>query len=209
VIQRFGILNAHIPEDHEWYGVPYPGTYMLGADGLVADKTFFAEHGTRESVNDMLQESFEIDELERGRLRVVTTPYLEATAYFASPTIRHRQYTVLTVEVSLADGTHVVAPSAPAGYIPVELSVDADGLVAERTVYPTPEELEFETLGEKLPAYTGQFKIKAHCLGDRRAEEDTLRVDARLRYQACDDTTCYLPQTLDLPLSVQYVRHVR
>ena len=88
VIQQFGILNTHIPRDHEWYGVPYLGTYMLGPDGLVFEKTLFGEHGTRESINDMLQESFQIEDLERGQVRVLTTPYLEARAYVASPTVR-------------------------------------------------------------------------------------------------------------------------
>ena len=103
VIQEFGILNTHIPKDHKWFGVPYPGTYMIGNDGLVFDKSFFAEHGTRESINDMLQESFRVEDLEHGEVQVVTTPHLTARAYFASPTIRPSQLTVLTVEILLAD----------------------------------------------------------------------------------------------------------
>ena len=81
VIRGFGILNTHIPDDHKWSGVPYPGTYMVGDDGLVFSN-FFAEHGTRESVNDMLQEDFQVQEMERGEVQVATSPDLTARAYF-------------------------------------------------------------------------------------------------------------------------------
>jgi len=169
VIQRFGILNTHIPRDHEWYGVPYPSTYMLGPDGLVFEKTFFGEHGTRESINDMLQESFQIEDLERGQVRVVTTPYLEARAYFASPTVRAQQYTILAVEVSMANGAHVVAPSAPAGYVPLELELDAEGLLTEQIVYLEPEETDFaddspywRSLGRAYLCYSRRRNIWKH-----------------------------------------------
>ena len=71
LIRKLGILNTHIPEDHKWYGVPYPGTYMIDSDGVVFEKSFFASHGVRESVNDMLQEEYGAEDIElsprRGR----------------------------------------------------------------------------------------------------------------------------------------------
>ena len=141
MIRDFGILNTHIPEDHDDFGVPYPGTYMIGEDGLVFSKSFFAEHGTRESINAMLQESFTAEDLDHGEVQVVATPHLTARAYFASPTIRPRQFTTLTVEVSLANGIHVNGRPLPEGYIPVELTLDgSDGLLLDRVDYPEPEE---------------------------------------------------------------------
>ncbi len=36
VIRSFGILNTLInPDDHPWYGIPFPGTYVVGADGVI------------------------------------------------------------------------------------------------------------------------------------------------------------------------------
>ena len=210
VIRQFGILNAHMPEDHEWFGVPYPGTYMIGSDGLVIDKSFFAEHGTRESINDMLQDSFRVEDLERGEIQVITTPQLTARAYFASPTIRPRQFTVLTVEISLANGMHVNGRPLPEGYIPVELSLDeGDGVILDSVVYPEPEEMYLEPLDERLPVYSGQLEIKARCLGVRRDQAEEIEVAANLHYQACDDHECYLPQTITFPLHLQYLQHVR
>ena len=210
MIREFGILNAQVPEEHEWFGIPYPGSLMIGKDGRVFDKSFFAEHGTRESVNDMLQESFRVEDLERGEVRVVTTPHLTAEAYFASPTVRARQVTVLTVEISLADGIHVNGRSVPEGYIPVELSLeDGDGLLLERVDYPEPEEIYLEPLRETLPVHSGRLEIKARCIGVRRDQAEEFEVAAKLRFQACDDRECYSPQTVSFPLHLQYLQHVR
>ena len=211
MIREFGILNTHMPENHERYGVPYPGTYMVDRNGLVFEKSFFAEHGTRESVNGMLQESFRVDDLERGEVQVVTTPHLTATAYFASPTVRPRQRTVLTVDISLAAGIHVNGRTLPEGYVPVELVLDGGaGVVADRVDYPEPEELHLEVLGERMPVYTERLEIKAHCEAVIRSrEEQQLHVSAQLQYQACDDRQCYLPQTLTFRLPLRFLPHVR
>ena len=208
MIQEFGILNTNIPQDHEWFGIPYPGVYMIGKDGLLFDKSFIADHSIRESVNDMLQESFRVEDLERGEIQAVTTPHLTARAYFASPTIRRGQLVVLTVEISLADGMHIYGRPLPEGYIPVELTLDgSEDLLLDRVAYPEPEEMDLEALGERLPVYTGQLEIKAHCLGGNKDQKEIFQVTARLRYQVCNDRECYLPQTLTLSLPLQFLPH--
>ena len=41
VIRSFGILNTLIdPDDHPWYGIPYPGTYVVRAEGAITHKFF-------------------------------------------------------------------------------------------------------------------------------------------------------------------------
>ena len=36
VIRSFGILNTLIdPDDHPWYDIPFPGTYVVNADGVI------------------------------------------------------------------------------------------------------------------------------------------------------------------------------
>ena len=41
VIQQFGILNTLIAEDdHPWFGIPYPGAYVIDAEGLITHKFF-------------------------------------------------------------------------------------------------------------------------------------------------------------------------
>ena len=207
VIGEFGILNTHIPEDHEWYGIPFPGTYMVDEQGKVFAKSFFADHKVRESVADMLQESFRTADPTRGEVQTITTAHLTARAYFAAPTVRRAQQTVLTVEVELKEGVHVYGRPLPEGYIPIELALVHDGgLSLAEVEYPEAGEFRFEATGETLPAYAGRLVIKAYCRGVAR-KEDARRVRFRLRYQACDDRECYLPQTLEFDLPIQVLPH--
>ena len=173
------------------------------------EKTFFEEHRKRESINDMLLEGFEVGGVETGEAQTVQTDELAARAYFASPTIRPNQFNVLTLEVGMADGMHVNGRSQPDGYIPVELTIDGGkALMVDHVEYPETETLEIATLGEELPVYSGQFKIKANCMGTLDGEEGPIAVVASLRYQACDDAACYLPQTVTMPVSLTWLPHV-
>ena len=47
VIQKFGIFNSNIPEGNMFYGVPFPGDFVLAADGTVTDKHFLPNYQTR------------------------------------------------------------------------------------------------------------------------------------------------------------------
>ncbi len=46
VIQQLGILNTDMPRETQYYGVPYPGIYLLDADSRVNAK--FAEEDYRD-----------------------------------------------------------------------------------------------------------------------------------------------------------------
>ncbi len=135
VIDTFGIRNPHIPEDHDWYGVPLPGMYLLDEEGRVFDKHFVADHAVRESVNSALQERFAVDIGQDG-LVTAQAQGVTTRAWFTTPTIRRAQMTVLTVELELAPGLHVYGRPLPEGYIPVELAVDGgEGLAVQQVVY--------------------------------------------------------------------------
>ena len=209
VIREFGILNTYMPDDHNHFGIPYPGTYMVGEDGRVFEKSFIADHRERESVNDMLQESFSIENLSSGEAGAFAAPHISGRAYFASPSIRPSQLLVLTVELSIADGVHINGPEPPPDYVPLGLTLgENEGVVLEQVVYPDPEETFLEVLDERLPTYSGRIVIKARCKG-ARTEEGPAEIPVQLSYQACDDTQCFLPETLTIPLQMELLSHVR
>ena len=210
VIREFGILNPNIPHDHHWYGVPYPGLYMVGEDGLVFEKNFVAQHGRRESANDMLLEGFNAKDVDHSEAQEVATPHLSARAYFASPTIRPGQLMVLTVRISAAEGIHINGRPLPAGYTPVELTVEGNqGLVLERVDYPEPQTMVLEALNETLPVYTHQIELKGRCRSVTKGDEGPISVNVGLTYQACDDRACFLPETLSFTLPLLSLPHAR
>ena len=58
VIRAFGILNTLIKPNEgkhmRWYGIPYPGTYVTDAAGIVIDKDFHQHHARRLSGQALL-----------------------------------------------------------------------------------------------------------------------------------------------------------
>lgn len=102
----------------------------------------------------------------------------------------------LAVRVTLPRAFHVQA-NVPReeGLIPTVLTVDAPaGVTVEELVYPTAE--EFSVVGYERPllVYGAEFVVGVRLTVGPSAT-GPLRIPARLRYQACDDTTCFLPMT--------------
>ena len=208
VIKSFGILNTNIYEGHEWYGVPFPGTYMVGKDGLVFNKSFEANHRIRESANSMLQEDYKIQDAEHGEVQIVNTDHFSAKAHLSSSTIRMGQLLTVTVEVLLNEEMHVYGRPLPEGYIPVALTLEADETIEVNSIeYPEPAMMEFKVIQEQLPSYHGNFKIKARFRTMNEDPDDPFNIKATLRYQACDSEQCYLPQTIVFTFPLKFLPH--
>ena len=66
VIKAFGILNTlHPPDDHPWYGIPFPGAYAIDAEGTIVAKFFEHNFAVRPGPEQMLAaalgEVFEVE----------------------------------------------------------------------------------------------------------------------------------------------------
>ena len=179
---------------------------MIGEDGRVFEKSFIADHGIRRTVSDILHESFKLD--GGGDVHVATTDHLIARAYFPSNTMRRAQRMTLSVEIELAEGLHVYGRPLPEGYIPVDLSLsDCEKVEIEQVRYPEAEPLRFEVIDETLPASHGAVLIRADCRAVNTDQEGPFTVPVKLRYQACDDRECYLPQTVDIKIPMEFLPH--
>ena len=207
LIRQLGILNREIAEDNPVYGIPHPGSYMVDAEGTIFDKSFYEKYAVRESIIDMLKESFAVD-TRGGEAAEVVTPHLRAKAFFSSPTIRRGQMTVLTLEVDLKEGMHVYGEPLPAGYFTTSVTVDSGAVVVVDSVeMPEPEALHQEAIGEKLPVYSGRLVIRARCRGVGADEERAATVGITLHYQACDDRVCYPPERVRFELPLRVLPH--
>jgi hypothetical protein len=47
MIRAFDILNDNFPKDNQWYGVPFPGMYIIDERGIVKAKYFEDDHRER------------------------------------------------------------------------------------------------------------------------------------------------------------------
>ena len=206
VIRRFGIFNTHIPEDHAWYGVPFPGTIMADERGMVIDRSFYANHGVRDAVARMLRDVFRIEDASRGVEQKTSTERVDATAYLSARTVRPGQVLTFTVEIAVREGSHIYGRPLPENYIPTTLTFQEVGDVQfGEVVYPEPRLLHLEGLGETLPIYDGRILVTAPVRNHRK---ESFAMKASLQFQACDAHECYFPEQIDFELPLDCLGNV-
>lgn len=101
----------------------------------------------------------------------------------------------------VAAGFHVNSHAPREDYlIPTTLSFPAEsGVQLASAVYPAGKDITLPLDPEtKLNVYTGEFAIQGRIVATRG---DHL-VQAKLRYQACDQNACMPPKTITVPIDV-------
>ena len=103
------------------------------------------------------------------------------------------------VEMTVSPGWHVNAHDPRDDFlVPTTLTVrPPDGMRASEVVYPEPVERRLAFGGERpLRLYAGRVRFTARLDGTPAPNAGPLR--AALRYQACNDSRCLPPRTLEL-----------
>ena len=103
------------------------------------------------------------------------------------------------VEMTVSPGWHVNAHDPRDDFlVPTTLTVrPPDGMRASEVVYPEPVERRLAFGGERpLRLYAGRVRFTARLEGTPAPDAGPLR--AVLRYQACNDSRCLPPRTLEL-----------
>ena len=129
----------------------------------------------------------------------VETRHLTITTSATPAAGKPGQRVVLNIDVAPKPKMHVYSPDQPKGqdYIPVALTVDTgDGFKLEKPRYPVSEKLFFEPLKETQHVYSKPFRITQPIVVARDSAAAPLTITGTVRYQACDDAICYLPQTV-------------
>ena len=207
VMRLFGIMNTNIPEDHPWYGIPFPGTIMADEWGAVIDRSFYANHVVRDAAARMLQDVFQVEDARRGLVQSVETDSLKATAYLSSGTIRPGQVLSFTCEIEVKEGRHLHARPGPEAYMPTTLTLqEIEDVQYGEVTYPAPKPHRLAVLDETLPVHDGRIVLKATV---RSSRKEGFLVQARLESQACDERQCYLPEQVDFELPIDFLENVQ
>ena len=92
----------------------------------------------------------------------------------------------------------------------------ATGARAEPVIYPASEKLHLAAIDETVPVYRNRFRLTREIIIGpdpqvRPALDGSGKfvVEGTLRYQACDDRICYIPQELPLKWTFQYAEFDR
>ena len=224
VIREFGILNTLIePDDpmkhpvtgQSFYGIPYPGTYITDEQGVVVEKSFFQEYEKRASAGTILDRALGRvmvhDEApqEESRERIATV-----SAFLSDGALRLDVAATLYVRIAMDEGFHVYGEPLPEGFIPTIVEVGpVEGLEIGAPRYPATHPREFPELDVTLPVYertadvavevTAEAPLFAAASGGaQQGAPKTVAIPVVVTYQACSETVCHRPRTVELALAV-------
>jgi hypothetical protein len=214
VIRRYGILNTEVrPGDIPVYGGPFPGTFVTDEDGVVIGKSFHDSYKKRDSAEDLI-------DCALGEIRISDTvprtsggdDDIRVTAFFhgGRGTLRQGILRRLVVRFELREGLHIYAEPVPEGMVATTISVQGPpDLVTEDPILPPTSRLRLDALDLDLSVWSGTVDIaipvyaRSNLVSEcRPIDRDSVSIDVTVRYQACDDHTCFAPKTQRLRLEL-------
>ncbi len=108
------------------------------------------------------------------------------------------------VTLTIDDGFHVNANPPTFPYLKATELVIApsNGISGGKVTYPSPLQKKFEFAEEALAVYEGRVELKTPLKAEASASKGQHSVPAKVNIQACDQTVCYPPGTIDLSIPV-------
>jgi len=109
------------------------------------------------------------------------------------------------IAVSVQPGFHVNSNTPSADYlIPLKLTWAPGGaLEPGAVVFPKPQMEKYEFSDEPLSVFTGDFNLIARFKVPAAASQGPGIMLGKLRYQACNNNSCFPPKTVEVRLSYQ------
>jgi hypothetical protein len=206
-IKRYGIFNTTVVDTSNFsYGIPFPGTFIVDARGTVTSRFFEAAYQERDTIASVIVRlGGKID----APATKVSASHLALTTYATDQVAAPGTHFSLVLDVAPERRVHVYAPGV-SGYRPIALTVQPQpGLLIRGAQYPKAEDYFFKPLNEHVAVYQRPFRVvqdlaidaspqAAAALKDRTS----LVITATLAYQACDDTVCFIPQSVPLSWTI-------
>ena len=134
--------------------------------------------------------------------RIASTDVVKATPEELTLAKGESGYAVVRLQIQ--NGYHINANPATFPYlIPTELQLtSASGISVDFVSYPDALTKKFSFVEEALKVYEGETIVKAMLKAGPSAGTGRHNLSAKLRVQACDDTVCYPPGTMDVNVPV-------
>ncbi len=209
IIRRFDILNTQTKEGSRSYGVPYPGIYVLDANGVVTAKYFEDDYKERDTAAIILMKEFGLQPDEPPIS--INAKHVQLGAITSDREASVGQRLGLILDVKLGDRVHVYAPGVR-GYIPIDWELAPSAAInAGPAEYPESKILRLKAIHESVPVYEGEFRlIREVTIGSDQAVraaldgQGDLTIEGTFRYQACDDQKCFVPENVPIRWTVHF-----
>ncbi len=216
IIERFGILNTIIdPDDHPWYGIPFPGAYVLDADGTIVTKFFESSLQFRPSADQLLRAALG-DDIHLPPMPAARGESVGYDVIFDGDLLRAGVLHDLVVRFAVPEGQHLYGEPVPDGMVATTVEIEPDlGLVVRPAIFPPTVPHTLAGTGETLRIFDGDVVIRipvtqlSRSLTPLDDGSFVQRIGGTVRWQACDDDTCHLPRSDHFSIDVPAAPHHR
>jgi hypothetical protein len=215
VIRELGLINELVQEDHAVYGIkpsprhvdlPYPGVFVLDEAGMIVQKRFHASYRERDTGGALLAATLGIRESVSPSSFATPNEAVAVRAWLDSPTYSFFQRLHAHVELRVTPGFHVYGVPAPAGMVSLCARVaPIDGVEVGPPNWPAAHNHRLEDLGEEVGLYEGTVHGSLPLTFAAAPGTGDHEVKLEVSYQACSDTVCLPPHTVQLSLPVREV----
>ncbi len=124
------------------------------------------------------------------------------------PTLKAPRDSVVSskLTVQLSNGYHVSSNTPTEDYmIPLSLTWSPSPLEVQKILYPKPQSVSYSFSPKPVSVYTADFEIVTRFAVPAKAPLGMSMGAGKLRYQACNNTMCFPPKTVEvrLPIDIQ------
>jgi peroxiredoxin len=220
VIDRFGIRNHFVTKDQiPYYGIPFPGTYLVDEQGIVSAKFFQRNLAQRESAEAVIDSALgeillgdEEPHAEGGGEDIRIT----ATHHGGGGKMKSGVLRQVVVRFELAPGLHIYGEPVPDGMVATKIRISGPpGLHVGETIAPPTHALTLPGLDAELRVWDGRVDFAVPVYVDDRIaslvdeiRDDEVPIEVQIDYQGCDDSSCRIPQRETITLRVPLAPHV-
>ncbi len=127
----------------------------------------------------------------------------------ASPTsVGPKTETSLTLKFKVADGYHIQAnPASTPQLIPTTLTLPAaNNLDVGAPIYPAGKPYKLQGSSSEISTYDGIVTIKVPLRTPAKTVGNSFPWKGKLRYQACNEKTCFFPKNLAFEIPFQVIQ---
>jgi len=206
-IKAYGVLNQEATGMQK--GFARPGYFFIDRKGVIREKFFEAKYRERLTGNSIISKLF--PELGQEVTETVEAQHLQLALEQSDRSAVPGARITLAAELRLPPEVHVYAPGAQ-GYKPIKLVMDAmPEMEFKPTIYPLSKTLYLPVINERVPVFEGVFRISqdlkvnsgSEFAGSLGKDGKIFTITAKLEYQACDKTKCYVPTSVPIKWQLQ------
>ena len=208
IIKDFRLMNPDTEPGSMHYGMAFPGSYIVDAEGIVQHKFFNQSHRQRVTAKTVLMTAYAAGEGHGPRIETDVEPQFKLAVFPTQDSVSGGQTISLVADFELYDKVHLYAPGSSYRAVDIKIA-DNPALQQGELSLPEPEVIYLDAIDESVPVYHGKVRISREVAVSPLYRGDTVKIAATLNYQTCDDEICYLPDQMPIEFELKMVPHDR